>query len=246
MIITSKDNLTVKNIVALKDKKGRDCFGQYLLEGYRCVRDSLDFLLSPMLIFSSTNSEKYLNEFQGVNYIVCADDVFSKIADTQSSQGIACVAKIPKSIIDYDCKYALFLDRVRDPGNLGTIIRSALAVGFENIYCYDCVDAYNPKVVRSAMSALSRVKIFNVDYDAVGLLKENGYCFICADMNGKNIFNTNLNFNKICLAVGNEANGLSDKLLSLSEEVLCLPMRGVESLNVAVSASVLMYKLRFN
>lgn len=245
MVITSVDNQKIKTIRALKEKKYRDELGKYYIEGYRVVKDSLDYLSEPELIFSESSFNKYADEFPGRPYIVVADGVFAKLCNTENNQGVICVANIKKATPDYSAEYALFLDRIRDPGNMGTIIRTALATGFIDVYCYDCVDCYNPKVVRSAMSAISRVNIFKSDASTLTQLKENGYTIISADMGGANAFKYEKKLKKVCLCIGNEANGLSDNVITASDEVLCLPMLSGESLNAGVSASVLMYLLAF-
>lgn len=245
MVITSVDNQKIKTIRALKEKKYRDELGKYHIEGYRVVKDSLDYLSEPELIFSESSFNKYADEFPGRPHIVVADGVFAKLCDTENNQGVICVANIKKTTPDYNAEYALFLDRIRDPGNMGTIIRTALATGFIDVYCYDCVDCYNPKVVRSAMSAISRVNIFKSDESTLTQLKENGYTIISADMGGANAFKYEKKLKKVCLCIGNEANGLSDNVITASDEVLCLPMLSGESLNAGVSASILMYLLAF-
>lgn len=245
MVITSVDNQKIKTIRALKEKKYRDELGKYHIEGYRVVKDSLDYLSEPELIFSESSFNKYADEFPGRPHIVVADGVFAKLCDTENNQGVICVANIKKTTPDYNAEYALFLDRIRDPGNMGTIIRTALATGFIDVYCYDCVDCYNPKVVRSAMSAISRVNIFKSDESTLTQLKENGYTIISADMGGANAFEYEKKLKKACLCIGNEANGLSNNVITMSDEVLCLPMLSGESLNAGVSASVLMYLLAF-
>lgn len=245
MVITSVDNQKIKTIRALKEKKYRDELGKYHIEGYRVVKDSLDYLSEPELIFSESSFNKYADEFPGRPHIVVADGVFAKLCNTENNQGVICVANIKKATPDYSAEYALFLDRIRDPGNMGTIIRTALATGFIDVYCYDCVDCYNPKVVRSAMSAISRVNIFKSDESTLTQLKENGYTIISADMGGANAFKYEKKLKKVCLCIGNEANGLSDNVITVSDEVLCLPMLSGESLNAGVSASVLMYLLAF-
>ena len=245
MVITSVDNQKIKTIRALKEKKYRDELGKYYIEGYRVVKDSLDYLSEPELIFSESSFNKYADEFPGRSYIVVADGVFAKLCDTENNQGVICVANIKKTTPDYNAEYALFLDRIRDPGNMGTIIRTALATGFIDVYCYDCVDCYNPKVVRSAMSAISRVNIFKSDESTLTQLKENGYTIISADLGGANAFKYEKKLKKACLCIGNEANGLSYNVITASDEVLRLPMLSGESLNAGVSASVLMYLLAF-
>ena len=246
MIITSNDNNTVKSIVKLKDKKYRDQSGKYLIEGYRCVKDSLPYALNPTLIIHEDMAGIFGEEFSAYSQLICADGVFRKVADTENSQGIVCIADKKLPAKNYLSDYALFLDRVRDPGNLGTIIRTALAVGFNDIYCYDCVDAYNPKVVRSAMSAITRINIFSVDPSELNRLKDNGYTVLCADMDGKNIFDRANGKEKVCLIVGNEANGVCDEVKNLANEVISLPMEQTESLNAGVCSAVMMYTLKYN
>ncbi|MBR2988329.1 MAG: RNA methyltransferase [Clostridia bacterium] len=247
MIITSQDNNTVKSIVKLKDKKYREQSGKYYIEGYRCVKYSLPFAINPTLIIHEDMASIFGNEFSSYPQMICADGVFRKLADTENSQGIVCVADKKVPVKNRDAKYALFLDRVRDPGNLGTILRTALAVGFNDIYLYDCVDAYNPKVVRSAMSAVTRVNTFIVDISEIECLKSNGYTVLCADMDGESVFNRKNTVNeKICLVIGNEANGVLDEVKNASNEAISLPMEQAESLNAGVCSAVMMYALKFN
>ena len=245
MVIMSIDNPKLKSIRSLKEKKYRDEYGKYVIEGYRVVKDSLPYLTGVELVVSESAYEKYRSEFSGHDFIIVSDNIFVKLCDTENTQGIICVADKKTNVPDYKSRFVLFLDRIRDPGNMGTIIRTALATGFTDIYCYDCVDFYNPKVVRSAMSALSRVNIFKSEGNVLVELKDNGYMLFAADMGGDNVFESVKTFEKACLCIGNEANGLSENVITISDEVLCLPMLSGESLNAGVSASVLMYQLAF-
>ncbi len=243
MIITSLENSIVKSIGKLKDKKYRDESGKYLIEGYRSVKDSLPYLEEYSLILSESAVEKFGNEFE--KFTVVSDIIIKKISDTPQTQGVLCIAKKPYNAPKFLHTYALFLDRIRDPGNMGTIIRTALATGFTDIYCCDCVDVYNPKVVRSAMSAVSRVKIFDVDELFVDKLKTNGYKLVCADMDGESIFTSDFSNQKIALVIGNEANGVSDYLREISDKIISLPMEETESLNAGVCASIMMYQIKY-
>lgn len=245
MVITSIDNPKLKSIRALKEKKYRDEYGKYVIEGYRIVKDSLPYLTGAELVVSKSAYEKYSNEFPDYDFVVVNDNLFVKLCDTENTQGIICVVDKKSVVPDYKNRFALFLDRIRDPGNMGTIIRTALATGFTNVYCYDCVDFYNPKVVRSAMSALSRVNVFKSEENVLETLKDNGYTVFAADMGGESVFGHEKTYQKACLCIGNEANGLSDGVIAMSDEVLCLPMLSGESLNAGVSASILMYQLAF-
>ncbi len=244
MVITSFDNNTIKRIARLADKKYRDETGEYVIEGYRAVKDSLPYLDSAKLVFSETAYGLYADEFADVDAIVCSDAVFGKLSQTENSQGVVAVVKKRVPERRYESERALFLDRVRDPGNLGTIIRSALATGFTDVYLSGCVDAYNPKVVRSAVSAVSRVNLFVASISDIAELKRRGYAFVCADMGGESIFDVALP-EKMCLCVGNEANGLSDDVLSSADITVSLPMENGESLNAGVCASVMTYVIRY-
>lgn len=245
MVIRSKDNSFLKTVAKLKDKKFRDSSGKYVIEGYRAVKDSLPFLSGAQLLLSESACEKFSSEFSDTGFYVCTDELFKQICDTENTQGVLCVSDKKIDSPEYKTQYVLLLDRIRDPGNMGTIIRTALATGFKDIFCVDCVDPYNPKVVRSAMSAVSKVNLFKVDYNCVKKLRQNGYKVFAADMGGVNVFVTDLRFDKCCLVIGNEANGISEAIITASDEVLCLPMFEGESLNAGVSAAVLMYQLSF-
>lgn len=244
MVITSFDNNTIKKIARLADKRYRDEDGAYVIEGLRAVRDSLPYLDSPRLVFAESAYARLSDEFRAEDAIVCSDAVFARLSQTENSQGIIAVAKkrVPRRL--YASDRALFLDRIRDPGNLGTIIRSALATGFTDIYLSDCVDAYNPKVVRSAVSAISKLNLFEANTADVAELKKHGYAFLCADMDGENLFDARIP-KRVCLCVGNEANGISSEVLGQADAVVSLPMENGESLNAGVCASIMTYIIRY-
>lgn len=227
----------------LKDKKERERAGRYLIEGYRAVRDSLPYVKNPRLLIGESAYPALEKEFSSWDIAVCSDRILSAAGDTATAQGILMSAEIPSPEKTYAAERALLLDRVRDPGNMGTIIRTALAAGFDDIYCLNCADAYNPKVVRSAMSALARVNILVCDDGEAERIKAHGYTLVAADMDGKNVFSGNFSQKKLCLAIGNEANGLDKSIITMSDIVLSIPMKAGESLNAAVSASILMYQL---
>lgn len=243
-IIVSTDNSKVKNVCRLKDKKYRRQQNRFVIEGYRNVKDSADHVVIDDIFMSESAFCKFGNEFP--QCIVCADNVFAKIADTDNSQGIIAVACIPNRKPDYE-KSCIILDHLSDPGNLGTILRSCLATGFVNVINIGGVEFFNPKVVRSAMSALCRLNLIEVDsFDIVAMLKSKDYYVLCADMNGSNVFDCECNSDKIALIIGNEANGVSDVAVDVADKVVSLPMNEIESLNAAVCASVMMYQLKYN
>ncbi len=241
--IYSTDNNRIKNICKLRNKKYRYEFNRYITEGYRNVKDSLPFLKNVELFIAESMSNKFSEEFP--NAVVCEDKVFEKMTDTENSQGIIAVSDIPENVFDNE-RNCMFLDRISDPGNMGTILRSCLATGFDNVVNFNGVDVYNSKVVRSAMSAICKLNIINGDINIFKQLKGNGYKIVCADMNGTNLFDIKNDFGKICLVIGNEANGICSEIMNIADYVVSLPMGKIESLNAAVCASVIMYQLKYN
>lgn len=239
--ITSANNETVKRAAKLLNKKYRDSENMFLAEGARIVEDIR--LYDPGLVEKIFIAESAAEKNYGD--IILPDILFSKLCETDNSQGIVAVIRKPSAKPENG--YSLFLDRVRDPGNVGTLIRTAAAVGFNDIYLFDCADAYSGKVVRSTMSAIIKVNIFeNIGFDAAKKLKENGYTLLCADMNGVSSYEYRARNDKVCLVIGNEANGVSGELKALCGINISLPMSGkIESLNAAVSGGILMYNIKY-
>ncbi|MDE7164585.1 MAG: RNA methyltransferase [Clostridiales bacterium] len=241
-VIRSADNKTVKHIAKLKDKKYRDEYNEFFAEGYKNVLDTCS--ACPELIKSVVLSESAYSEigekFVDYNVTVIADTVFDKITDTKSYQGVLCVMEKPKSIEPTaDC--CILLDRVRDPGNVGTILRTAVACGYD-VIVNNCADVYSPKVTRSAMSAVIKCNIgTNISPDAI---KKAGYSLIVADMHGENVFKAE-HGDKYCIVVGNEAEGVSEEIKAQADKLLALPQSNMESLNAAVAAAVMMFVLKF-
>lgn len=241
-IIRSTDNKFVKKLDKLKRKKYRDEYGEFFVEGCKNVLDSIaarpDSLVTLVLCERSVALRDRFEKF-GRDAVVLSDALFDKLCETENSQGVISVHKIPESV--FPSKNVVLLDRVRDPGNVGTILRTALAAGYD-VVADGCADIYSPKVVRSAMSAVLKCNIgVNID---VGTLKSRGYTVFCADMRGKNVFECEKPRGKYCIVIGNEADGISPEIMSECDAVLSLPQSGdIESLNAAVAAGVMMYVL---
>ncbi len=173
---------------------------------------------------------------------VLSDPLFNELADTENSQGVLAVMRIPP-FADLQDGPCLLMDRIRDPGNMGTILRTACAAGFNNIVLRDCVDVFNPKVIRSCMTGILDLR-FSL-FSSVDALKASGFTLVGAALGGEDAF-SQMNFQKnVCLVVGNEACGIDPQLLSACDKVLTIPMKNeIESLNVAVATGILMYRIR--
>ena len=152
-VITSTDNKTVKRICKLKQKKYRDEYGEFFVEGFKNVLDSCAARpdLVRFVALSETAYKSRGDSFTDYDVTVFSDGVFEKLTETDSSQGVMSVHRIPKSQFP-NGERCILLDRVRDPGNVGTILRTAVACGYD-IVLNNCADMYSPKVIRSAMSA---------------------------------------------------------------------------------------------
>lgn len=240
-VIRSAQNALVKRIVKLKQKKYRDEYSQFFTEGYRNVADTCAARPKSVVavVFDERGYAEHGGEFADFPAHVVDSAVFAKMSDTESSQGVLSVNAIPPSAPPTDGAIVL-LDRVRDPGNVGTILRSCCAFGY-GAALIGCADVYSPKVVRSAMSAVLKCNI-SVDV-AAEEIKAAGYELICADMDGESVVSAKKPSGRYCIVIGNEADGVSADIKRLCDRTVCVPQRNIESLNAGVAASILMYAL---
>ena len=239
MVITSLDNAKIAEIVKLSQKKYRRQTRRYVIEGARLVADALKHGAKVVAVYVS---ESVVENFDYANQVVVSDRVFNKIADTVNSQGVLAVVEMEDNSLSSPSGNCLVLDGLQDPGNVGTLIRTAAACGFSDVYAVNSVDVYSPKVLRSAMSAHFCVKLHELD-DITEAFELLDGVVVCADMGGSNVFETEFS-GKTALVVGNEGNGLSDFSRSHATKTVALPMaNGFESLNAAVAGSVIMYQI---
>ena len=240
MIITSRQNPLIKEIVSLKDRKGRREHGLFIVEGIKQVHEACTAGAEISQIIQA-ESFSGLAEIEGLPVTVVSDGVFGKLSDEVSPQGILALLRIPDCTPLPPRENCLLLDGVSDPGNLGTIIRTANAAGYGEIYLRNCADPFSPKCVRAAMSGIFFVRPYIGDAEILRVLQ--GLPLICADMSGEDVFHF-IPPEKYCLVIGNEANGVSGELRRLCEYTVKIPMRPTcESLNAGVSAGILMYEL---
>lgn len=240
MIITSYQNPTIKKIATLKDKKGRQQQNAYLVEGVKMVKEAINKGMPIKLVVGVKDLVENL-PFNGEKIIV-EESVLKKLSDCETCQGLFAVIQIPQDNFEISTQNCVLLDRVRDPGNLGTIIRTSVACGVKNIYLRDCVDCYSPKVVRASMSGIYSVNLINIDDVKLQELSKK-INFLVADMCGENVFKYSPN-SPFCLVMGNEANGVSQEVKDLAYKSISIPMKGdIESLNVGIAYAVIMYHL---
>lgn len=244
--IDSLQNKIIKEINSLKNKKDRDKKGLFVLEGERLIGE----IPKECNIKYIAAAESYkLKDDINISYRI-NDKLFSRISDTVNPQGILAVCEIMKrdcENINYENDpFFVLLENITDPGNMGTIIRTADAAGADGIFVTKgCVDIYNPKVIRATMGSVFHLPIYrNVNgLNIVEKLNYNNIITIGAHLKGKDT-PYNINMKKGCaVIIGNEANGLSDEISMKASNLVKIPMPGkAESMNAGVAAGILIYE----
>lgn len=238
MIISSKANPIIKKISSLTEKKYRKLYGLFLVESVKAVDECLS---SGMQVEEIVCTQNLSDKYPGA--IIVTDELFERISTEKSPQGVLAVLKLPQRELQAPQGSCLLLDRLQDPGNIGTIIRTANAAGYSDIYLVNCADAYSPKALRASMGGVFYVNLYEGGYDEV-FDAIDGVPLITADMDGENIFAFDAP-EKFCLCIGNEGGGVSDTVVNHSAYKVKIPMRETcESLNAGVSAAVAMYVLK--
>ena len=263
--ITSKSNGLVTSAAKLADKKGRESSRLFLCEGIKLFTEAVDANAEVNTVFIKQSecenvintSEKYIKKAkeQGAQIILLGDDAFSKISTEIAPQGIiACVKKKKKHQFKesdyslYNNEKIILFESLRDPGNVGSVLRCAAAFGFDRvIFSADSADIYNPKTVRSSMGALFRmnIDIYKNLLDAVNLLKSSGRRLIAAVVNSSAVPITDIHLKSSdCFVIGNEGHGLSESLINACSENTFIPIsNAAESLNASIAAAVIMWEM---
>lgn len=239
MVITSKSNQLIKDIVKLSsDRKCRRERGLFVVEGVKPVTECI---AAGCKIETIVCKEELAEKFPQA--VLVSEGVFNTVSEEKTPQGVLALVHMPENKLTAPENSCLLLDRLQDPGNLGTIIRTANAAGYNELYLVNCTDAYSPKAVRASMSGIFFVKVYECSQkEAFETLKN--VPLICADMDGENIFAFNPP-EKYCLCIGNEGGGISDEVMLKAQYKVKIPMRETcESLNAAVSAGIAMYQLK--
>lgn len=237
--IRSLSNPKIRQAAALKEKKYRDGEGLFLVEGKKMVREGLSLGAEIVTIFAT---EKLAGEFPEKLTFPVSEEVFSKLSDEVSPEGVIAVLKKPAADLSPAAETCLFLDGLRDPGNVGTILRTAAACGVKRVFAANCCDCFSPKVIRSSMSGIYFVRVTEGKREEL-LPLIRPLPVVVTDMAGENVFSAKVQ-KPFCLVVGSEAFGVSDQLSAAADKTVSLPMeKNVESLNAAISLSVILYTL---
>ena len=234
--------LSRQELKDLKDKKFRRENNIFLLEGDKFCKDLLS---ANIKILKTITTQTDLKDFPNVE--VVDKKVLDSLSSTVTPQTIIFVCEKP--VIGFDSVVnSVVLDNLQDPGNVGTLIRSAVAFGFNDVYLVGGVDPYNEKVVRSSAGTILKARIHCCDFSEFDVSKEKiSKYFVVADMFGESLNEIRLPNSKIAVIIGNEGNGVSDSFLNIANIKVSIPMmNGVESLNAGVAGSIIMQKFMSN
>ena len=244
MIITSNSNDIIKTVISLKQKKNRDDLSLFIVEGYKQVSEIPQSWKIKFII--STEKYKEINK----NGFIVSERLFDKISCTKTPQGILAVVEkkkydIEKVLADNNGIFVV-CDNLQDPGNVGTIIRTAEAYSCKGVFLSKtCADVYGDKVVRSSMGAIFNIPVFQ-ECDVVSLInlfKEKQIKVCALSLDGDKVLSKFKIKNNIALIVGNEADGISKEVLNVVDNKIKIEMFGkTQSLNAAVACSVAIYE----
>ena len=238
-MITSASNNTIKALIKLKQKKYRDETGYYLVEGEHLVEEAMKAKQVECLISTKDITSD-------LPIIVVSNEVMSKLSFTKSPQSIMAKCKIKKEKKLIDGKRYLILDDLQDPGNIGNLIRKDLAFSIDQvILSNNCVDLYNDKLLRSMQGANFHISCIYDDLKTViSTLKKNNVKIIGSALeNGQDIKQIKIS-EKMAFIVGNEGNGMNKDILQKCDYVGYIPINTIESLNVAIAGSIMMYHFK--
>lgn len=253
--ITSPDNERIRLYRRLcTDKKLRRKEELFVLEGARLVSDAAGIIPFHSVFMTENAAERFPDAVSRIcdstdTVNIITDDIAALMAQTDTSQQIFAVMRSPqrKSISDaaVSSSKVVILDNIQDPGNMGTILRTADACGIDTVVLCSCVDELSPKVVRSAMGSLMRIGICREDYTvAVNTLKENGFTVYASVINGGYPLGNEPFAEKSAVIIGNEGSGIPDEHISAADRRLTIKMHGtVNSLNAAMAAGIIMWEL---
>ena len=242
--ITSSSNPQIKAWKKLDTKKGRKEAKEFLIEGEHLIEEALKYNRVKQILILEGFDHPFVSRPET---IFVSQKVLDELSSTISKAQMMAVCSIEEKTVE-NRKKVVLLDGVQDPGNLGTIVRTAVSFGYDQvILSKECVDLYNEKVVRSTQGALFAVSVVTRDLiQEIELLKSEGF-FVYGTSLHEAVFMKNRKKAQCCaLVLGNEGAGVSEKVLSVCDQNIIIEMDQFESLNVAVAAGIAMYTLRYN
>ena len=250
-VISSKDNEFIKHVKKLKDKKYRDMNQEFVIEGIKLIREAIEenadikqIIICDNCLNSDVIPKELMYEIAKYECVYVTEKIFRTITDVNTPQGLLAIIgrNSTENEINYNHDIIVALDDIQDPGNLGTILRTVDSIGLNQILVSKgTADCYNPKVVRSTMGAIFRIKIIECDNLEKTLqeARNHQYKVIVTSLQTEN----SVYDNKKVVVIGNEANGVSAEIQNLADEKIKIPMLGkTESLNASVATGIVLYE----
>ena len=253
-VITSKDNEFIKEIKKLKEKKYRDLKNQFVVEGIKMVAEAIQesadiscIIVCEDCVNDGSIDKKILYEIAKYKCVYVAEKVFDTITDVTNPQGILAIINHhnKEKSIDYNADFILVLDGIQDPGNLGTILRTADSANLKQIVVSkETADCFNSKVVRSTMGGIFRVNVIRTENlsETLKQIQKHGFEIVVTSLDtDKSVYD--IDYKKKAVVIGNEANGVSKEIIDLADRKVKIPMLGkTESLNAGVAAGIMVYE----
>lgn len=244
--LTSRKNEYIRRLRALaSDREYRNEQGEFVCDGLKLLKEALCFGAAVTSVLWKNGAE-VLAGLESTAQYLAGSELFDYASPMKNSPGPLFTVKIPAQDAGAPIKNAVVLETVQDPGNVGTVIRTANAFGLGAVILTgECADLYNPKTVRSTMGAIFRQRVLTVDAEGLEcLLERNSLPLYGAALHRDSALLTAIDVKNAAVAVGSEGKGLSERLLSLCDKTLFIPMQpDSESLNAAVAASVIMWEM---
>ena len=252
--ISSKENELIKHIRKLKDKKERDISNEYVIEGIKLIQEAIQENVNIKQIIICDDCDKtesipkdLMYEIAKYDCVYVTKKIFKYISEVQEPQGILAVIEknnLNKEI-DYNQDIIVALDDVQDPGNIGTILRTVDSIGLTQILVSKgTADSYNPKVVRSTMGAIFRIKIIECEDLEKNLkeIKKHKFKVVVTSLQTDNSI-YEIDYNRKVIVIGNEAKGVEQRIQQIADEKVKIPMLGkTESLNASVATGIVLYE----
>ena len=249
--IASVHNPQVQFLRGLQKAKNRREANLFLAESVKMVREAIELSLCRTLIVESKRQEDYaqlieLAASRGCEVLLVTEAIMQAISEAKTPQGICCTVEIRPQPKALGGRLIVAMDGVQDPGNVGTILRTADAAGFDGaLLSSACADLYSAKTLRATMGSVFRVPVLRTDDlpAALEVLKAEGYAVVATELGGADFY-ANCPHDKAVLVIGSEGNGVSKAVSDVATHHLALPMRGgAESLNAAVAAGIMIYEM---
>lgn len=234
--ITSRTNSKIKELLDLKDPRIRKEKGLFLVEGYHLLEMALEAEQVDLVI-----TENVLDIPTNIDQIVVSKEILKKFSSVMTPQGVIAVCHMEKRKIAYHDRI-LYLDHIQDPGNLGTLIRTAASFGFQDvILSNNSCSPYNEKVINASQGAIFKVHLHEEENTILARFKEEGYQVLVTYLHGAYSIDQISIHQKVVIVLGNEAHGVEESTLSYATTKVYIPMENMESLNVGVAGGILCY-----